>query len=480
MLKTYNKKRNFNKTTEPVGKKVTSKFKNLKFVIQYHRATTKHYDFRLEYNGVLLSFAVPKGMPTSGEKHLAVHVEDHPLSYINFEGVIPKGEYGAGTVEIFDTGIYEPILNFKNGLKQGKLKFTLKGKKTKGIFNLIKMDEKNWLLIKDKTEEDAETSLKKTKRKIKNPFSSTDVKLCLLTNKIPTSKNYIYEIKYDGYRIVAYLNKDKVILKSRNNKDFTNKFLSIQSSLKDLNKTMVLDGEVVVFDSFGRSDFNSLQSSIKLNKQSNFVYVVFDILALNGKDLRETILQERKILLENSIEDCKNNIIYSNYVKNNGKKVFSYAKKHKLEGIVAKDINSLYNGKRDADWLKIKCYLRQEFVIVGYKTTEKNKKLSCIFVGYYKNKELYFIGKVGTGFSESLKAELNEKFKKLETNKSNIKNIDKINEDIIFLKPKLVADIQFAEITSDGKLRQASFVGLREDKKPSEVVLEGKNEKKRS
>ena len=475
MLKEYNAKRDFNKTSEPKGKVKKSTSKSLRFVIQYHRATTNHYDFRLEYNGVLVSFAVPKGLPKTSEKRLAVHVEDHPLNYINFEGVIPKGQYGAGTVEIYDKGKYVQLCNFKTGFKQGKLKFQLFGIKFQGIYNLIKIDDKNWIIIKDKINEKELKS--KTKKTVKNPFNKVDVKLCLLTNKIPNSKNYIYEIKYDGYRIVAFLEKNKVVLKSRNNKDFTSKFESIKNSLKKLNKTMILDGEVVVFDSLGRSDFNTLQSSIK-NNAENFSYVVFDILALDGQDLTNVKLQERKLILEESIKGCNNNIIYSSYIKNNGKKAFNYAKKNKLEGIVAKDINSVYNAKRDADWLKIKCYLRQEFVIIGFEKTNKNKKISSILVGYYKNKDLYFIGKVGTGFTEKQKDELSLKFKKLETKVNKIKNNDKIKEDFILIKPKMIAEIQFAEITKDGKLRQASFIGLREDKNPLDVKLESENERR--
>lgn len=478
MLTEYNKKRNFNKTIEPKGIKKKTNSKKLKFVIQYHRATTNHYDFRLEYNGVLLSFAVPKGLPkSSNDKRLAVHVEDHPLSYFNFEGVIPKGEYGAGTVEIYDKGTYQQINNFKSGIKQGKLKFRLIGEKYNGIYNLVKMDEKNWLIIKDKTEEDIiETkSIKKTKN-VKNPFNNVDVKLCLLTQKIPT-KNYIYEIKYDGYRIVAFLNQDKVILKTRNNKDYTKQFESIALSLKKLNKTVILDGEVVSFDENGRSDFGKLQSSIK-NSSQNFYYEIFDILALDGKDLRNTPLIDRKIILQDTLKKCSDNLIYVDFVKNNGKKVFSFAKKNNLEGIVAKNINSIYNSKRDEDWLKIKCYLRQEFVIIGYSKSKANKKLSSIFVGYYKNKDLYFIGRIGTGFTEKTKQELSEKFEKLVVKTIKIKNKDKISKDMIFLRPLLVAEIQFSEITKDGKLRQASYLGLREDKKAKDVVLESKNERK--
>lgn len=490
-LTNYNNKRNFEKTTEPVGKIKKQKTKKPRFVVQYHRATTNHYDFRFEDNGVLVSFAVPKGLPKEGEKHLAVHVEDHPIDYISFEGTIPKGEYGAGTVEIFDKGYIEPINSFKTGLKNGKLKFFLFGKNNVGKYNLIKMDEKNWLFIKDKDSKNNNQFQKSNKlkvsnqnktqkklsennispkHKVKNPFSSVSVKLCLLSKTVPKSRNFIFEIKYDGYRIVAFIDKKDVKLKTRNDKDFTDKFLGIKNSLQKLNNTMVLDGEIVVFDNNGKSDFGLLQNSIKNNK-SNFYYVVFDVLAYNGKDLRNLPLKSRKIVLDEVLK-TNQNIILCDYVKNNGNKVFEYAKKHNLEGIVAKNILSTYDNKRDENWQKIKCYLRQEFVIIGYSISEKNQLLSAIFVGYYANNDLFFIGKVGTGFSEQLKKELNEKFLKLKTNKINIKNSEKITQNIQFLKPKLVAEIQFSNITKDKKLRQASFVALREDKNPKNVVLE--------
>lgn len=476
MLEEYKRKRNFDKTKEPTGTNKKKKENDPRFVIQYHRARTTHYDLRLEFNGVLVSFAIPKGFPQTDEKRLAVHVEDHPLDYIDFEGVIPKGEYGAGTVEIFDKGKYERLSSFRNGLREGKLKFSLFGKQINGIFNMIRINGENWLIFRENSAEKKENLMNK---KVKNPFKSVDVKLCKLVKSVPTSKEYIYEIKYDGYRIVAYLDNEKVTLKTRNDKDYTSKFSSIANSLKKLNKTMILDGEIVVFDFNGRSDFNLLQESIKKNKK-DFIYVVFDILALDGKDLREKPLSNRKIILEENIKNSDKNIIYSEYVKNNGKKVFSYAKKNKLEGIVAKKIDSIYNSKRDEDWLKIKCYLRQEFVIIGYTKTIKNKKLSAIYVGYYKDNELYYIGKVGTGYSEKQREDFGKKLEKQEIKKSKIKNIEKISEDIIFVKPTMVCEVQFAEITKEGKLRQASFVGLRDDKSPKDVVLEKENERKES
>jgi len=461
-LKNYNNKRDFNKTTEPKGKKNTTKTKKLKFVIQHHYARREHYDFRLEHNGILLSFAVPKGLPTEfNTKNLAVHVEDHPIEYINFKGTIPKGNYGAGIVEIFDKGEYIPKHSITSGLKKGHIKFKLIGKKIKGNYSLIKTNEPNWLIIKTDDE------------KIKNPFNKVDVKLALLSNNIPL-KDYLFEIKYDGYRIVSFCEKNKIKLLSRNNVDYTLKFSEIVNSLESIDKTFVVDGEIVVFDSLGRSDFSLLQKSIKEKKQ-NFVYVIFDILSYMGKDLRQLALIERKQILEENFNNLPNNIMLSSYVINHGKQTFNFAKKHNLEGVVAKKIDSVYNSLRNLDWLKIKCYKRQEFVIGGYLTSEKNKTLSAILVGYYSNSDFIFIGKVGTGFSESVKTELSKKFNIIKRKTSPFKNLK--NYNAIWLQPKVICEIQYAEITKSNALRQPSFIGLRKDKNPKDVVLEEINNK---
>lgn len=466
-LNEYNKKRNFNETKEPKGK--TSKTKQNRFVIQYHEARAKHYDFRLEYNGVLLSWAVPKGLPNNEkQKRLAVHVEDHPVDYITFEGTIPKGEYGAGTVEIFDKGTYVQINDFKKGLKESKLKFYLQGEKLQGVWTLIKKDEKNWFIIKCKDE-----YLLEAKNLNKNPFDKVDVELALLSSVIPKGNDWLFEIKYDGYRIVAFIEPKKVVLKTRNSNDYTTKFTSISDSLKKHFKiSAILDGEVVVFDKDGKSDFSSLQQSIKSTKE-DFAYVIFDILALNGQDLRDLPLIKRKELLKEVLKNAPTNLMYSEHIIGHGKECFNLAKKKGLEGIVAKNINSKYKAARIGDWLKIKCYLRQEFVVCGYTTSSNNKLLSSIVVGYYDGKKLINAGKVGTGFTEKQKEELNSLFKKLITKKETISNAPK---GTIFLKPKLVAEIQFAELTKDRVLRQPSFIGLREDKDAKQVVLESKNE----
>lgn len=465
-LEQYNKKRDFTKTKEPKGK-IEKSSSVLRYVIQYHQARAKHYDFRLEYNGVLLSWAVPKGLPVNPkDKRLAVHVEDHPVSYINFEGIIPKGNYGAGSVEIFDSGVYSPLIDMEKGLKKGHLKFVLYGKKFKGGYSLVKTDDKNWLVIK--SEDDY---VNPPKKPVKNPFSSCEVMLATLTDTIP-KKDYIFEIKYDGYRIVSYVENGHVKMLSRNNNDYTKKFKKIADFLKTLDRPMVLDGEVVVFDEKGRSDFSLLQNSIKTQK-NNFCYVIFDILALDGEDLRQQELLKRKDILEKVMIKFPDNFIFSSYVKGKGKQTFNLAKKLNLEGIMAKKVDSTYTGSRGDDWLKIKCYKRQEFVVAGIKTSQKNKLLSALLLGYYKNKKLIYVGKVGTGFNETQKKDLSKNLKPLAIKSCPFcENINETN--VTWLKPITVAEIKYSEITKDGHLRQPSFIEIRQDKNANDVVLEKK------
>ncbi len=505
-LKQYNEKRNFNATTEPKGKIKQTKNKALKFVVQHHRARADHYDFRLEYNGVLLSWAVPKGVSMDpNDKRLAVHVEDHPLDYITFEGIIPKGNYGAGTVEIFDCGNYAPVYDFDYGFKKGHLKFVLNGKILKGEFSLVKIDEKNWLIIKsadefakiekEKITKNSQKILKNSKKLAKNEqnsekliknsqnlknsaeklsFKSCEVQLAKLTEKIPTGNNWLFEIKYDGYRILTFTEFGEVKFLTRNKQDYTKKLEPLKNSVLNLKaNSFVLDGEVVAFDSAGRSDFSLLQQELKSNK--NIAYVVFDILALNGKDLRNTPQLERKQILEKLLKNCPPNLIYSSHTTGNGKKCFEFAKQKNLEGIIAKKADAIYTGTRNGDWLKIKCYLRQEFVICGYTTTAKNQTLSALLLGVYNKDKLTFVGKVGTGFNEQDKTMLRAKLDKIKTAKPNFEL--KTKEIIVWTKPKLVAEIQYAELTRDKILRQPSFVALREDKPVKLIKLELADEK---
>lgn len=474
-LTSYNNKRNFKNTPEPHGKINNTPKRNM-FVVQFHNATTTHYDFRLQYNGVLLSWAIPKGPSFNPSvSRLAVRVEDHPVNYINFEGVIPNGNYGAGSVEIFDFGNYTPIQDFKTGLKNGHLKFILSGNVLKGAWSLIKTSEKNWIL--KKIDDQYANKKPQMAKKLTNPFNSCNVHLATLTNIIPKGKSWAFEIKYDGYRIVAFAENKKVKLISRGQKNYTSIFNEVAESIKIVAKDvpMVLDGEVVCFDKDGKSNFGLLQNNIKQNA-GGFCFVVFDILAYAGKDLRGEELKTRKDYLQKVLINCPPNIIYSSHVLGSGSKCFNLAKKLNLEGIIAKKINSKYLGIRDENWLKIKCYKRQEFVIIGFLTSEKNKELSALIVGYYKNNNLIYAGKVGTGFNASLKSNLRSLFTPLVIKTNNIKNYPTNLKNVKLLKPKLVAEIKYAEFTQGGVLRQPSFVGLRQDKPAKSVVLEENNE----
>lgn len=469
-LTEYNKKRNFNKTSEPKGS-VKSRKSN-RFVIQYHQARAKHYDFRLEYGGVLISWAVPKGLSTNPkDKRLAVMVEDHPVDYITFEGIIPKGNYGAGTVEIYDKGNYMPLEDMNKGLKKGHLKIVLNGEKLKGTWSLIRTNNNNWLVVKSEDEYVDETKPKSTKL----PFRTCSTQLAILTDKIPKGKDWAFEIKYDGYRILSFVENGKVKMVTRNGVDYTSKFKNIIPSLKKLDaQNFVLDGEVVAFDENGRSDFGLLQNSIKQSK-NNLKYVIFDLIAFNGEDLRDLPLSQRKAKLERLLFKYEDTLIYSQHV-NMGKQSFEFAKKNNLEGIMAKSLNSTYTGKRTHDWLKIKCYNRQEFVIAGYTSTEKNSLISALHLGYYSGKSLKYVGKVGTGFNDKDRKELHKLFQK--QIRKTCPFSPKISEkNTTWLTPTFVAEIQYAELTKDGVLRQPSFIALRQDKSAKDVTLEVKNAK---
>ncbi|MBO5394670.1 MAG: non-homologous end-joining DNA ligase [Clostridia bacterium] len=477
MLENYNKKRNFSSTKEPRGKPSSKKSKSKMFVIQHHKARADHYDFRLEHQGVLLSWAVPKGLSTNPKtRRLAVEVEPHPVEYANFEGIIPKGNYGAGSVKIEDKGNYIALTSMKSALKKGHIKVLLNGQKYKGVWSLIKTDEKNWLIIKDKDEFVCNEDLAEKKQSNKLPFSKCSPMLATLSNSIPKGKDWLFEIKYDGYRIFAFKEKNKIKLISRNEKDYTATFYSIKDSLLKIKHDFIVDGELVSFDEKGRSDFGLLQNNIKSAKQG-FVYVIFDLIALNGQDLRNTPLAQRKSLLQLLLEKCPKNLVFSNHVEGKGQQSFSFAKKMGLEGIVAKKKDSFYSESRSNDWIKIKCYKRQEFVIGGYTVSSANNLISSILVGYYKNDKFLFAGKVGTGFNATTKQNLRKKLDKIQTSKCPFYNSLSIsNKSCVFVKPQVVAEIQYAEFTKTNVLRQPSYIGLREDKAAKDVVLEESHE----
>ncbi len=501
-LQEYNQKRNFEKTVEPEGRAEEPE-ERLKFVVQHHAARRDHYDLRLEWDGALLSWAVPK-VPSynTRDKRLAVQVEAHPLEYRNFEGTIPKGEYGGGVVMLWDEGTWEPQLDVEEGLSSGSLKFILKGRRLKGKWALIRLKPKageakhNWLLLKEKDEYantndelSAFTTSIRTGRTMleieegedekitRNPFDQVNVQLAKLVNGIPEGDEWVYELKYDGYRIIAYVEGNRVRLITRNGNDYTKRFADIAYSLTDwaAGRAMILDGEMVITDGSGKTDFQALQNYTRNPKGKTLTYIVFDLLALNGADIRGQSLIDRKETLKALMEDAPKNLYYSQHVQGNGKASFLAACQSDMEGIVGKKANSVYSGTRNGDWIKLKCDKRQEFVIGGYTLTDKKTSgVSALLLGVYVGEELVFAGRAGTGFTARSMEELGEKFQSIKRKTAPFKHAPepKNNETITWLEPVLVAEIKFAEWTEENLLRQASFKGLRRDKDPRDIKME--------
>jgi bifunctional non-homologous end joining protein LigD len=508
-LKEYNKKRDFENTFEPEGKTKVSGI-GLRFVVQHHMARRDHYDLRLEWNGVLLSWAVPKGPSyDTHDKRLAVKVEDHPMEYRHFEGTIPKGQYGGGAVMLWDEGFWEPYGNVEEGLIKGELKFVLKGLRLKGKWTLIRWNAKssetkdNWLLLKERDEyvkvtdgiSEYTTSVRtgrnmkeiekgEDEKVIRNPFEIADVQLAKLVNAIPDGEEWLYELKYDGYRIMAFVEGSSVQLMSRNRNDYSDRFYEIVSSIIDFSsgRAMVLDGEMVITDKSGKTDFHALQNYMRNPEDKNLTYIIFDLLALDGVDFRKHPLIHRKEILKDLMKDAPPNLYYSRYVRGNGKECFAAACDANMEGIVGKKADSTYSGARNGDWIKIKCDKRQEFVIGGYSLSDKKTSgVSSLLLGIYDGDKLDYVGRAGTGISQDDSEMLEKKFASLIRIDSPFNQIPKprANEKVIWLEPELVAEIKFAEWTKDNILRQASFKGLREDKAPKDIKKEKVEEMER-
>ena len=501
-LNEYNEKRNFESTLEPEGKEEGSE-ESLRFVVQHHLARSEHYDLRLEWNGVLLSWAVPKGPSyDTRNKRLAIHVEDHPLEYRNFEGTIPKGEYGGGVVMLWDEGYWEPYVNVDEGLNKGMLKFILKGRRLKGKWALIRLKGKigetkdNWLLLKEKDEyvkdengiSEFNISIRtgrtmseieegQHKELTKNPFSAAKVQLAKLVKTIPKGDDWLYELKYDGYRILAFVEGNNARLVTRNGNDLTKRFYEISSSLVEIAKgrAFISDGEMVITDSSGKTDFQALQNYLKNRKSQNLTYIVFDILSLDGMDIREYPLIKRKEMLEELMKDAPKSIYYSRHVSGYGKESFDAACAGGMEGIIGKKADSIYSGTRNGDWIKMKCDKRQEFVIGGYTLSDKRiSGVSSLLLGIYEGEELIYAGRAGTGISENDMKILEKKFENIKRTESPFKQVPKTraNEKLIWLEPELAAEIKFAEWTEENLLRHASFKGLRTDKEPKDIRRE--------
>lgn len=513
-LKEYKIKRNFHKTKEPVGKKEKNKGAKL-FVVQKHHASHLHYDFRLELDGVLKSWAIPKGPSLNPkDKRLAVEVEDHPIDYANFEGEIPEGEYGGGHVIVWDKGEWIPPKNVDEQLKKGHLEFELHGEKLGGEWMLLRTHipggkKNNWLLIKRDDEsasakditkenksvlsgvslEELEKDMSKEKsrpekkviKKVQKKTKFLSFKdldgpeLAILGDGPPVGSNWIHEIKYDGYRTLCFKNKNDVKLLTRSGLDWSNKYLEIQKECENIQaESIIFDGEIVWPDQKGRSRFEGLQNALEKGDSSELIYYVFDLLYLNGYDTRNLPLIDRKKLLKQVLEQSDSEkILFSEHWDESGKSVFESACEHHLEGIISKNTESHYISGRNKNWLKIKCTNIQEFIIGGYTLQENKASIGALLMGAYNDEGLLqYIGKVGTGFNAQTSKQLLSKFKKLKSSESFFKENSPKAKESIWLRPALVGNIEFGSWTGDKILRHAAFKGLREDKNPREVFLE--------
>jgi len=507
-LVTYNKKRDFKRTAEPEGKQeLKNKFR---FVVQRHQASHLHYDFRLELGGVLKSWAVPKGPSLNpATKRLAVMVEDHPVSYIGFKGTIPEGNYGAGIVEIWDNGGFKPIdgkgspISEKEALqnlRKGELKFSLNGKKLKGEFVLVrlKQDDKNWLLIKHKDEHavntiyNAEDNLNGTPARTISSIRHGKAKklgkyikpMLASVSKMPfDDKDWIFEIKWDGYRAIAETGEDKVRFYSRNGIDFSERFPAIYQALKKIKHHAILDGEIVLMNEKNLPDFQKLQF-YENHLNYPLIFYAFDCLSLDGKNMEDLELSNRKKILKKLLG--KNSTIrYCDHIDTEGIGFLEKAKEQGLEGIIAKRKDSRYvQGYRSKEWLKIKNVQSTEVVIVGYTEPKGGRThFGSLVLANKKGRQWQYRGHVGTGFPHELLASLKKKMKPLETKDSPFTTKVPLNGQVTWLKPKLVADIAYTEITRDGIFRHPAFLRLRDEKELSnlnEEVMEEITEVKKN
>jgi bifunctional non-homologous end joining protein LigD len=489
-LTTYKKKRNFKNTAEPEGKKIAKT--GFRFVVQRHEASHLHYDFRLELGGVLKSWAVPKGPSLNpAQKRLAVMVEDHPVDYNTFKGKIPEGNYGAGNVDIWDKGTFTPVdpkhqpISEKKALeaiKKGELKFSIKGKKLNGEFVLVKLknDEKNWLLIKHKddysvnTIYDAESEVgkvvpKKTIASIRGGHAKKMdhfiVPMLASIAKSPfDDKDWLFEIKWDGYRAIAEWKKEKLKFYSRNGIDFTERYPSIVQALKKIKHDVIIDGEIVLMNEKNLPDFQKLQH-YENHLNYPLLFYAFDMLELDGKDMKELPLTDRKKILKKLLNNNKT-IRYCDHIDTNGIAFLETAKKQGLEGIIAKRKDSVYSpGIRSKDWIKIKNVQSTEVVIAGFTEPQGGRKyFGSLVLASKKGKGWEYRGHVGTGFSNELLKSLKEKMKPLETSESPFKEKVPLNGKETWLKPRLVADIAYTEMTRDKIFRHPVFLRLRDEK----------------
>ena len=532
-LKTYDSKRDFKKTSEPQSNPAKAEAKSgNRFVVQKHDARRLHFDLRLELNGVLKSWAVTKGPSmTPGVRRLAVETEDHPLGYLNWEGVIPKGQYGGGTMIVWDQGTWETEGDATKALKEGKISITLKGQRLKGHWALVRMQPEgkkhNWLLIKGKDEfalkpgeeEPALTEMTSLQTGLANheltvekdirpdhkaraAKANSDLASTAVLKKIPGAKGgilpafvepslalsvtepphggaWLHEIKHDGYRIQARLEGGKVKLLTRKGLDWTSKFPPIAARLADMPVgSALIDGEIIVQDASGQSSFSGLQDDLKAKRHERLAYYAFDLLHCNGVDLRGAKLTDRKDILKQLIEATPKSFAlrFSDHLdEHEGNDLLAQACKLGLEGIVSKQMDLPYISGRGEHWQKSKCTLRQEFVIVGFvPSTAQPRAVGSLVLGYYEDGELRHAGRAGTGLDAREAASLAEKLEKLRAAKPDFAEEPTAlsAKGVKWVKSQLAAEIEYRGWSSQGLLRQAAILGLREDKPAAEVVLE--------
>ncbi|BCG84754.1 ATP-dependent DNA ligase [Mesorhizobium sp. 113-3-9] len=522
-LEQYNAKRDFKKTSEPAGKIArTGKSEGGIFVVHKHAATRLHYDLRLEHDGVLWSWAVTRGPSLDPhEKRLAVHVEDHPIDYAPFEGTIPKGEYGGGSVIVWDEGTWVPETDPAKAMKKGHISFELKGHKLHGLWHLVRLKPRpgekrdNWLLIKsdDAAARPGEDILREAPQSVKSGLTIEEIgegktakdrepdvwhsnkpaagnakaaarkldfiepQLATLERDAPPGKDWLHEVKFDGYRMQAQIAGADVRLLTRTGLDWTEKFGSeIVTELAGLKcSDAIIDGEIVVLADSGVSSFALLQQDLSAKRTNRFIYYVFDLMRLDGKDLRAEPLIERKQALQELLGKQSENpaVRFSDHFSEPGKIMLEHACRMGLEGVVSKRADAPYRSGRGPTWVKSKCTARQEFVIGGYLPSDKTGRgLRSLLVGYYEAGKLHYAGRVGTGFSAKGATELKRKLDALKAKDSPFDKAVPKGKGLVWVKPELVGEVEFRSWTSDRIIRHASFQGLREDKPAEDVVQE--------